>query len=815
VIVEEVAAQTAEQPPAYQAGADLPPVVAPTVMTISMQQAEETAQYDAAAERAFSDKPADEAALNSLSHVLQREFDEAEQLRQPTEERWLRDLRQYRGIYDTEVLSELKDRSQAFVRRTRVKVTTTNSRMMDILFPAGAEKNWTVDNTPKPSISEEQRAAIVGTLAQKAGGQKPPDDVVEKAIVDMCKEAAKGMSKVIDDQLTEVRYKQVTRKCIHSGNLYGTGVLKGPLVERRVRQRFQMQGKKWAPKAEEYLVPFVEAVPLWRFYPDMAATEQEQCRFIYERHSMTKHEMSALSRRRTFKRQAILDYLAANPKGQIRTRTYDNELKSLGERDAANIANSGMYEVLERWGWVDGTLLAQAGVDVPQARIHESFFTNIWMLPNGEVIKAVIQPINGVTWPYHIYYFDKDETSIFGEGLASIMRDDQEMLNAAVRMMLDNGALTSGPMLEIALDELATTDKADEVFPWKIWFRKKAGDLSKPAIRQIQLENNLEWLQKMAAMFEQNTDEVTAIPRYMTGENPTQGAAGTASGMSMLMGAANIVIKELINAWDEGVTRTFITALYRWNMQFHKDNSIKGDFDVKARGTASLIAKEVRAQQLNEFSTTIASDPANAPYIKRHKLLLQQAEALELTDVIMTEEEWETQQSSEAGKKMAKMQDDLAAAQLAEQQAKAAKLMAESEVAMTKVKEMMANIEKIVADTVASKVETIFAALQAGGVATRDPLIAPAGDEILKSAGYKDVTPDPGIAQLNGPPVQGAQATQRLMGKGETFAEDPRVPGAAMPADTVPADPGPAPGAVEMPDANTGQRAGIETPVIE
>lgn len=792
-----------------------PPVVPPTVHTADPMR-DEQAEFTAAAERAFSDKPAGtEPALDGLSAVLMGEFQAAVQLRQPTEERWLKDLRQFRGVYEPETLAKLENRSQSFVRRTRVKVVTTDSRMMDYLFPAGSEKNWSCDSTPTPSVSDEFKSVWAQRLAQRLG-RNPSEQEIDEEVLAQCKLAAKGMTKVIDDQLVETRYKQVTRKALHSGNLYGTGIIKGPLVEKKIRQRFMQEDGKWQPKNEEYIVPFVDFVPLWRFYPDMAATELDQCRFVYELHLMTRHHMAGLIERKTFKGELIKAYLEANPNGAASAtpRPYENELKALGERDATQSRQSGMYEVLERWGWLTGLQLRDAGVKIEANRLHESFFSNVWLLPDGQIIKAVLQPINGVTWPYHIYYFDKDETSIFGEGLASIMRDDQEMLNAAIRMMLDNGALTSGPMLEIALSELAVTERADEVFPWKIWYRKNAADLSKPAIRQIQLENNLEWLSKMASMFETNSDEVTAIPRYMSGENATTGAAGTAQGMSMLMGAANIVVKELLNSWDEGITRGFIQSLYRWNMQFNNDNSIKGDFDVKARGTASLIAKEVRTRQLNDFALGPAAQPQFAPFVKPHKLLLSLAEAAEMSDVVKTEDEVKAEAESEQGKKLAEMQAKLQEAQLAQEVAKAAKMSAEAEVAMTKVKEMLANISLIVSTEVSKKVETIFAALQAGGVATRDPLIAPAGDEILRSAGYRDETPDPTIAQLNGPPVQQAQSTQRVMARGEGFAADPRVPGTVQP-EVQQAAPGPAPGAVEMPDANIGQRAGIKTARIE
>lgn len=796
-----------------------PPVVPPTVMTVS--PVDEAAQYASAAAAAFSDAPA-EPVLDVLSSHLMREFSQAEQLRRDTEERWLKDLRQYRGVYEPEVEAKLVNRSRAFVKRTRVKVKTTDSRIMDLLFPAGSEKNWSCDNTPVPSVSDETRAAVRQQLQQ--ANQPASDKDVDEAVLTLVKEAAKGMSQVIEDQLVETRYKDTCRKAVHSGNLYGTGVIKGPLVERKVRTRYVQTGEKWASKDETYIVPFVEHVPLWRFYPDMTVTELEDCRFVYERHSMSKHQMVALSKRKSFKGEIIKKHLVAYRDGCTKPRYYDNELRSLGERDAADASKSGQYEVLERWGWIDGYMLKQAGVRIPDERLHETFFSNIWMLCTGEVIKAVLQPINGVTWPFHMYQFDKDETSIFADGLAAIMRDDQDMLNASVRMMLDNGALTAGPLIEVALGMLATTEHADVITPWKVFFRKEE-HMDTPAVRAIELPNGLEWLSKMAEFFDKSADDNTAIPRYMSGENATSGAAGTSSGLSMLMGAVNIVIKDLITSWDEGVTRGFIQSLYRWNMQFHKDNKIKGDFDVRARGTASLIAKEVRSQQLENFSQ-LAANPMDAPFIKRHKLLQQRAEALELSDVVKTEDEVRAESETEEGKRNQELQRKMQEAQVGEQIAKAQKLSAEAQVAKTRVDEMLANIEKIVADTVATKVETIFAALQAGGAATRDPVTAPAGDEVLQSAGYKDMTPTPPIAALNRPPVQEDFGTQRLMNRGQSFTQEPRggqpggepdldEGGTVAPMRPQLPRPGPVSGAQEMPDANTGQRAGIETARFE
>jgi len=786
-----------------------------------IEEPKSNGEYEASAARAFSGKEP-EQPMSALGAEFLGEFHKAELDRLTTEQRWLMDMRQYKGKYEPEELAAIgPTRSKSYVRKTRVKVKTVDSRVSDLLFPAGNDKNWDASPTPVADMGPEAKAEAREALIKQAqamlanqqqmmpaeqapadpmqaqapmqaqglpqgmpqpavmGAQlpDPTDEQIDAWLTEAAKKAAKGMSKKMEDQLVEARYKQQALKVLHSGHLYGTGVLKGPLVERRIRTRFKKDGGNWTPCSETYLAPFLDFVPLWRFYPDMGATELDQCRFIYERHSFSHAQFFELTKNKSFNKKLIVDHLEANPGGVSVPRHFDAELKAIGDRESKQGDNTGQFELLERWGYVEGYKLAQTGIKVDPERMQESFFANTWMLPNGTVIKAVLQPIDGITWPYHLYHFDKDETSIFGEGLATIMRDDQKMINAATRMMLDNAAITSGPMIEIITSLLSGTDNASALAPWKVYLRNGQQPGS-PAVRAIEVPNHVEWLAAMASKFDQNADEVTAIPRYMTGENATNGAAGTSSGLSMLMGAVNIVIKDLISGYDEGVTVPFLQSLYRWNMKFGTDHSIKGDFDVYARGTASLVAREVRARQLNEFATLV-SNPEDAPYIKRHKLNQQRAEALELSDVIKTEDEVEEEQKDPAIQAQQQMQQDMIAAQLGEQQAKAAKLSAEAELVATKVKDMLArlegialdmqqaqaNVEKTQSETIQNKVASVFAALQAGGVATERPVIAPAGDEILRSVGFVDKTPEPTLAMLNGPPVQSEQDASQAFGQ--------------------------------------------------
>ena len=64
-------------------------------------------------------------------------------------------------------------------------------------------------------------------------------------------------------------------------------------------------------------------------------------------------------------------------------------------------------------------------------------------------------------------------------------------------------------------------------------------------------------------------------------------------------------------------------------MQFDFDPEIKGDLEVKARGTESLMANEVRSQRLMQF-LQIASNPALAPFAKFQYVISEIAKSMDL-----------------------------------------------------------------------------------------------------------------------------------------------------------------------------------------
>ena len=130
--------------------------------------------------------------------------------------------------------------------------------------------------------------------------------------------------------------------------------------------------------------------------------------------------------------------------------------------------------------------------------------------------------------------------------------------------------------------------------------------------------------------FRQLADEQTGLPSYSHGQTGVQSMTRTASGMSMLLGAASLNIKTVVKNLDDFLLKPLGEAYYQWNMQFFEGSlDVKGDLEVRATGTNSLMQKEVRSQRLTMFLQT-AQSPAIAPFVKISKLISELAYSLDL-----------------------------------------------------------------------------------------------------------------------------------------------------------------------------------------
>jgi hypothetical protein len=95
------------------------------------------------------------------------------------------------------------------------------------------------------------------------------------------------------------------------------------------------------------------------------------------------------------------------------------------------------------------------------------------------------------------------------------------------------------------------------------------------------------------------------------------------------MSAANGSIRTVVKNVDDYLLAPLGKALFHFNMQFDFDPEIRGDLEVKAAGTESLMANEVRSQRLMQF-LGVVQNPSLAPFARMDYIVREIAKSMDL-----------------------------------------------------------------------------------------------------------------------------------------------------------------------------------------
>lgn len=600
----------------------------------------EDADIDAAEK---SDGPLDEV----VAFVHER-FERAKTKKQDDETRFLTAYNNFRGVY--EGFSD-EENSKVFVKVTKTKVLAAYGQIVEVLFGNG-QFPISVDQTKlpegvvdtvhlDPQSPPDQKGAMkspfgtrdgpplapgatefnLGPLQEKLApvqdklllgpGTTPTSVTFHPAHV-----AAKKMEKKIQDQLEESGASKHLRSSAFECALFGTGVVKGPMAMDKEYPKWDEEGE-YAPVKKT--VPTLSHVSVWNFYPDPDAKNMDEVEYIVERHKMSQRDMKALTNRPYFKKDAIDEAIEYGP-------NYQREYWEHAMEDESSHPDVERWEVLEYWGFVPAKHLRDKGVTVDKGIDDDDMVNaNIWVCHN-EVLRLVLNPFQPARIPYYAAPYEVNPYSFFGVGVAENMVDTQILMNGFMRLAVDNAALSGNLVFEV--DEDALTPGQDlKIHPGKV-FKRQSGAPGQ-AIFGTEFPNvaqqNMQLFDKARIL----ADESTGLPSYSYGQTGIMGVGRTASGISMFMNAASLSIKTVVKNLDDYLLGPIGKAFFSFNMQFDFDKDIKGDLEVSARGTESLMATEVRSQRLMQF-LGVVSNPMLAPFAKLDVIVREIAKSLDL-----------------------------------------------------------------------------------------------------------------------------------------------------------------------------------------
>ena len=602
--------------------------------------------------------PKESFDISNLAGYIRSKFIDSENARQFDEQRWLRSYRNYRGIYGNEMAFTESEKSKVFVKITKTKVLAAYGQLIEVLFSSGKFPIGVQPTSVPEGISEyahvskhkqdnNQGSSPYGfpgdgndldpgkVINEVLGGLKeeyetaeftkgPSTDGANEPQISPAEMSAANMEKLIHDQLEESSAVSVLRHTLFESALLGTGIIKGPFSYEQAKHNWVKNPDTgettYSPRVR--LVPKIESVSCWDFYPDPDATRIEDAEYVIQRHVYTRSQIRDLMNRPYFRKEAIKNSLSMGP--SYEPRGYES---SLQDRESTDELNKNRYEILEYWGTLDTELAREAGIELDDDSDElDEIQVNCWVC-NGEIIRLVLNPFTPTRLPYLVCPYEINPYQFFGVGIPENMDDSQTIMNGHARMAIDNLALAGNLVFDI--DETMLVPGQDmKVFPGKI-FRRQSG-MPGQAIHGVKFPNTSQENLMMFDKFRQLADEATGIPSYSHGTTGVQSTTRTAAGMSMLMGAAALSIKTVIKNIDDFLLRPLGETLFAWNMQFNDDSpEIKGDLDIKARGTSSLMQKEVRSQRLLTF-LQVASNQNLAPFVRWHSILSEIAKSLDI-----------------------------------------------------------------------------------------------------------------------------------------------------------------------------------------
>lgn len=529
-------------------------------------------------------------------------------------ERLLDALRTYRGKYDAAKLAEIKKfgGSEVYARVTATKCRGATALLRDVFL--GPERPWDVAPTPVPEIPNSidqsiQELVSVEVATNQAAGQQIDQQMISDRVHMLrlaAEQAAKKQAKLeadragqkLDDILREGQFYEAFAEFLICLPIFPFACVKGPVV-RRVPQLKWVNG---APQMEQVPRMFWYNVSPFDIYWTPGAAYVEEAEFV-ERIRLSRAELQSVRGLPGYNNTAIDEVLKNFHSQGYRDwwDVTDQERARLEDRERWPRTSSSLIDTAEYHGTASGQMLLDWGME--PAKVPDplaEYRVTAWLI-DRYVIKAQIKPTPQQRVPYYLSNFEKVPGTMVGYGLPDLLEDIQTVSNAAIRSLVNNLSIASGPQV-VVNDFVTQPGEDDMLYPWKRWhvnFDPMIAGTAKP-VDFFQPTSNANELLGVYEKYGQMADEVSAIPRYMMGSEKVGGAGRTASGLSMLMGNAAKTLQNVAASIDRDITGPLLRELYDMIM-LTMPGMFRGDEQIVVKGVNYATKREQDRMRQLEF----------------------------------------------------------------------------------------------------------------------------------------------------------------------------------------------------------------------
>ena len=556
---------------------------------------------------------------NSLVGFIETEFGRMVRHRDGASgwtDRLIKAMHTFNGQYDTQKLMEIKQfgGSDIYARLIAGKCRGATSLLRDIYV--NVDKPWALSPTPDPVLPDDVIADVANLVNVEAQtmsrlGQPPTPEMIrdrttmlmlaaKRASIKKAREQADLAFKRLDDILVEGGFYDAMDEALVDISLFPFACIKGPVV-RIVPQVTWVDGKATMTDKPKMFWNRVSPFDVW--WTPGASKIQDAA--VIEKSRVTRADLNQLIGLPGYNDDAIKEVLKwYGRSGYVETQpSQEAERAVLERRENPQMNESGLIDMLEYHGYVQGEMLLDYGMtaaEIPDP--GKDYFIDAFKI-GRYIIKVQLSPSLRKRPYYYVTSFEKVPGTIVGNALPDILTDIQDAANAALRSLVNNMSIASGPQVVINDDRVAENENSDDLYPWKRWHtvNDPMGNNSQKAVDFYQPDSRAQELLGVYEKFTQIGDELSAIPRYITGSERLGGAGRTASGLAMLMGNSAKILQTVAANVDSDIVEPSVTELYDICMLTDQTGLLRGDENVDVLGVKVAMQRETQRQRQLEF----------------------------------------------------------------------------------------------------------------------------------------------------------------------------------------------------------------------
>jgi hypothetical protein len=535
---------------------------------------------------------------DALSDYVRKRFDEAKQHKSAIgiEDLLLRNLRANKCEYQPDEKDLLGPYNDVYMGVSALKARAAESWLLDIIAN-NIEKPWTIDPTPEPDLPDNMKMEVVDKLLAELPGfnniealkdrAKDLKSAANKVAQAEAEKSSARMEQRIYDQMAEADWSNVYAAFIAELVAYPTAILRGPIVVQKPQAKWTGNVFKISTSGQ----PITRTVSAFDAYPSPSSKSCQDGEYFCERARNSVADLHSYIGAIGFNSDNIRQAIDRYPDGYEIGLFSDAERDQLEEKNQNTLGNGKLIDTIIYNGKIPGQILIDNGVFVKDPQKH--YECEIWVV--GEyVIRAVLNPNPLGTRPLYSTSYRKITGSFWGQSPICLTYDVNRICNASARALVRNMGYASGPIGEVVSERVSETENPTDIRPYRVCL--VGPDLSgtgSPAYRFHKVDSIAN---DLMAVFERHmkiADDLSGIPAYVLGNPQVAGAGRTMGGLSMLMANAAKGIKNVQMNIDRDIITGVVSGYFIYNMLTSKDDGIKADAKVVARGASGLLQREL------------------------------------------------------------------------------------------------------------------------------------------------------------------------------------------------------------------------------